>query len=159
MTDPYETWKAQEIRRPDGVPHLAGLSGLVEQRAVHNDRLMLHRLPADHPGERGTAGDALAALALGEAIRRRIADEHGSRVHEALELGASWTEVAAALDITPDDARALLRTWADGQHQLYRSDLADGRSRPLGMDDATYAVVLALYELGDDEAVNLINPS
>ncbi|WSB58665.1 hypothetical protein OG880_33225 (plasmid) [Streptomyces cellulosae] len=129
----------------------------MEQRAKHDDRLMNNRLPADrpHPLERGTAADALVGLALGEAIRRRIADEHGSRVREALELGAAWSEVAAALGVEPDEARELLRAWAEGQHRLYRSDLEDGRPRPLGLDDQEHAAVLALVALGDDEPVTV----
>ena len=86
---------------------------------------------------------ALVGLALGEAIRRRIADEHGSRVREALELGAAWSEVAAALGVEPDEARELLRAWAEGQH------------RPLGLDDQEHAAVLALVALGDDEPVTV----
>ncbi|WP_306920829.1 hypothetical protein [Streptomyces luteogriseus] len=38
-----------------------------------------------------------------------------------------------------------------GQHRLYEGDVADGRPRPLGMDDREHAAVLALAELGDDE--------
>ncbi|MFF0361572.1 hypothetical protein [Streptomyces fungicidicus] len=93
------------------MPPFTSLSRLAEQRAAHDARLMNNRLPADHPHpvERGTAGDALAGLALGEAVRRHVKHEHGTRVREALELGASWSEVAAALDVSPDDARALLR--------------------------------------------------
>ncbi|GAA0680207.1 hypothetical protein GCM10009536_08280 [Streptomyces thermocarboxydus] len=138
-----------EIRHPGDVPPFTALSRLVEQRIEHDDRLMNNRLPADHPHplERGTAADALAGLALGEAVRRRIADEHGSRVREALELGATWSEVAAALDVFPDDARELLRAWAEGQHRLYRGNLAEGRPRPLGLDDQEHAAVLALVEL------------
>lgn len=49
--------------------------------------------------ERGTAADALAVIALRESIRRDV--EHGRAVHarEALELGASWEDVAAAIVI------------------------------------------------------------
>lgn len=113
------------------------------------------RLPEDFPHdvERGDAGDALAALALGESIRRQIESERGSRVHDAMTLGATWAQVAAALDITPDEARALLRAWADGQHHLYQGDVERGLARPLGMDTTLHAAVLALCELGDEETV------
>ncbi|MGA5606172.1 hypothetical protein ACPCUF_35040 [Streptomyces griseoincarnatus] len=153
MTTDQARGERLEIRRPGDVPPFTALSRLVEQRTEHDDRLMNNRLPVDHPHplERGTAADALAGLALGEAVRRRIADEHGSRVREALELGATWSEVAAALDVSPDDARELLRAWAEGQHRLHRGDLAEGRPRPLGLDDAAHAAVLALCALDDDE--------
>ncbi|MEW1604967.1 hypothetical protein [Streptomyces sp. NPDC093808] len=143
----------EAVRRPGDVPPFTSLSRLAEQRAAHDARLMNNRLPADypHPVERGTAVDALAGLALGEAVRRHVQHEHGTRVREALELGASWSEVAAALDVSPDDARELLRAWAEGQHRLYRGDVAEGRPRPLGLDDQEHAAVLALCALGDDE--------
>lgn len=70
-------------------------------------------------------------------------------------LLAHWAEdgiPAAALDVDPDEARALLRDWAEGQHRLYRGDVANGRLRPFGLDDEAHAAVLALCELGDDEA-------
>ncbi|MCX4482157.1 hypothetical protein OOK44_38115 [Streptomyces cellulosae] len=154
MTTDQARGERLEIRRPGDVPPFTALSRLVEQRAGHDDRLMNNRLPADHPHpvERGTAADALAGLALGEAVRRRIADEHGSRMREALELGATWSEVAAALDVAPDDARELLRAWAEGQHRLYRGDVTEGRPRPLGLDDDAHAAVLALCALDDETA-------
>lgn len=155
-TDARAQQEAPTVRRPDDVPAFTTLSRLLEQRAAHDDRLLNNRLPADHrPVERGTAADALAGLALGEAVRRRIANEHGSRVREALELGATWSETAAALDVEPGEARELLRAWVEGQHRLYRRDLEDGRPRPLGLDDQEHAAVLALVELGDDEPVTV----
>lgn len=48
-------------------------------------------------------------------------------------------------------ARELLRAWAGRQHWLYRGDLAEGRPRPLGLDDAAHAAILALCALDDDE--------
>ncbi|MFI1962423.1 hypothetical protein ACH46L_31650 [Streptomyces althioticus] len=157
MTDPYVTWKAQEIRRPLDVPGATPLRWQMEKEAEHEARLMNRRLPADfpHPVERGTAADALAVIALRESIRRDMETGRGVRVRDALELGATWSETAAALDVEPDEARELLRAWAKRQHQLYRSDLADGRPRPLGLDDQEHAAVLALVELGDDEPVTV----
>jgi hypothetical protein len=38
------------------------------------------------------------------------------------------------------------------QNDLHRRDVADGRPRPLGLDDDRHAAVLALCELGDDQA-------
>ncbi|MFE0824156.1 hypothetical protein [Streptomyces sp. NPDC058847] len=152
MTDPYETWKAQDIRRPLDVPGATPLRWQMEREAEHEARLMNNRLTLDypHPVERGTAADALAVIALRESIRRDMENGRGVRVREALELGATWSEVAAALDVAPDEARELLRAWAGLQHQLHRNDVADGRERPLGIDDQEHAAVLALTELGDD---------
>ncbi|MGA5183008.1 hypothetical protein ACPCBF_25040 [Streptomyces pseudogriseolus] len=153
MTDPYETWKTTEIRRPSDVPAATPLRWQIERQAEHEARLMDLRLPADypHPVERGTAADALTVIAVRESIRRDMELGRGVRVREAVELGATWSEVAAALDTTPDEARELLRTWADHQHRLHRGDTADGRPRPLGLDDTAHAAVLALCDLGDDE--------
>ncbi|WP_435256177.1 hypothetical protein [Streptomyces althioticus] len=131
MTTDQARGERLEIRRPGDVPPFTALSRLVEQRAAHDDRLMNNRLPADHPRpvKRGTAADALAGPAL----------------------GATWYEVAALLDVSPDDARELLRAWAESQHRLYRGNLAKGRPRPLGLDDQEHAAVLTLVELGDNE--------
>jgi hypothetical protein len=153
MTDPYQTWKALEIRRPADVPGATPLRWQLEKETEHEARLMNNRLPADypHPVEHGTAADALAVIALRESIRRDMKHGRAVRVREALELGATWSEVATALDVSPDEARALLREWADMQHRLHRGDVADGRPQPLGLDDEGHAAVLALCELGDDE--------
>jgi len=153
MTDPYETWQTTEIRRPSDVPAATPLRWQIEKEAEHEARLMNLRLPTDYPHsvDRGTAADALAVIAVRESIRRDMELGRGVRVREAMELGATWSEVAAALDTTPDEARDLLRAWADGQHQLHRGDTAAGRPRPLGLDDTAHAAVLALCDLGDDE--------
>ncbi|MFE9783649.1 hypothetical protein ACFYPA_36590 [Streptomyces sp. NPDC005775] len=143
------------VRRPDDVPATAPLSWVVEQHARHADRLMNNALPADFPHEveRGDAGDALAVLALRESIRREMEHGRGNRVHEALTLGATWSQVAAALDVRVSEARALLRAYADGQQRLYRSGVADGQARPFGLDEEQHAAVVALIELGDEETV------
>jgi hypothetical protein len=153
MTAEHDAWTALDVRRPGDVPAFTPLTWLVEKETEHSHRLGNNVLPADfpHPVERGTADDALAGLALREAIRRRVDNERAVRVREALTLGATWAQVAAALDVTPNDARELLRAWAEGQHRLYRGDVADGRPRPFGLDDEAHAAVLALCELGDDE--------
>lgn len=141
------------VRHPGDVPAATPLAWQIEKHTEHNDRLMNLALPADFPYDvqRGTVGEALAVIALRESIRRDIEHGRGVRVREALELGATWSEVAAALDVDPDEARALLRAWADMQHDLYRRDVADGRPRPFGTNDDQHAAVLALCELGDDE--------
>ncbi|KUF17367.1 hypothetical protein [Streptomyces silvensis] len=157
-TEEHARFTALEIRRPDEVRTAAGgpvpLSWQAERRSEHTDRLGNNALPDNFPYEveRGGAGDALAVLALGESIRRDIAYERAHRVREALTLGATWAQIAAALDIAPDHARELLRQWAAGQHHLHEGDVRASRDRPLGLDADRYTAVLALCELGDDES-------
>jgi len=156
-TPEHERWTALTVRRPDDVRSEAGgpvpLSWQMEKLTEHNDRLSNRRLPADFPYdiERGDAGDSLAALALGTSIRRDIEREHASRVREAIELGATWDQVAAALDISADEARGLLREWADGQRRLWLGYEADG-IKPFGLDADEHAAVLALAADKDGEA-------
>ena len=153
MTEQYDRWQALTVRRPDDVPSATPLSWLVEKESEHAQLLFNNVLPLDRfPNtERGDAGDVLAVLALGEAIRRDVAYGRGSRVHEALRLGATWSQVAAALDITPDEARTVLQTYADGQRNLWLGYEAE-RIKPFGFDADTYEAALALVELGDDES-------
>ncbi|MET7746176.1 hypothetical protein [Streptomyces sp. NPDC005385] len=155
MTE-HDRWQALQIRRPDEVRTTPGgpvpLGWQAEKRTGHSARLMNTRLPADFPHkvERGDEGDALAVLALGEAMRRDIEAGRGSDVRTAAELGATWRQIADALDTTPAHARGLLRAWATGQHRLYSGDRARGEARPLGLDDERYGAVLALCATGDD---------
>ncbi|NEC39051.1 hypothetical protein [Streptomyces rubrogriseus] len=148
-TSEHERWTGLTVRRPDDVRAEAGgpvpLMWQMQKLTEHNDRLMNRRLPADFPYEveRGDAGDSLAALALGTSIRRDIAMERASRVREAIELGATWGQVATALDVTADEARDLLRRWADGQRKLWLGYEAEG-VKPIGMDADEHAAVLAL---------------
>jgi len=152
-TDAYKDFQALQVRRPDDLPPAVPLTWQVEKHSQHEERLSNRRLPADFPHEveRGTAADALAALALGEAIRRTALHFRPSTVHEALQLGATWNEVAAALDCTPDEARDVLRAYADGQRRLYEGDERGGR-RPLGFTAEQHQEAHALTELGDDES-------
>ncbi|MFF8847643.1 hypothetical protein ACF08N_33875 [Streptomyces sp. NPDC015127] len=81
----------------------------------------------------------------------KIDRQRGSRAHEALLLGATWSEVIASLDVTSDKARGALRLYADGQHFLYQEDVERGEARPRGFDAAQYTTALALINFGDDE--------
>jgi hypothetical protein len=157
-TEEHARWKGLEVRRPDDVPAPTPLAWQIEKHTEHNDRLMNLALPADFPYDvqRGDVGDALAVIALRESIRRDIERGRGVRVRQAMELGATWRQVADALDVDPDEARELLRAWADMQHDLHRRDVADGRPRPLGLDDDGHAALLALCELGDDETARAV---
>ncbi|MEU6946565.1 hypothetical protein ABZ957_15250 [Streptomyces sp. NPDC046316] len=152
MTD-FEQWKTLQIRRPSDVPAAVPLSWQAEKASECGTRVWNATLPADfpHPVERGTAEDAVAELALRESIRRDVESGRGPRVHTALELGATWAEVADALGMSPEDARELLRQWAAGQHHLYLTDQEEGRGKPLGLSPDEHAAIVALTERGDNE--------
>lgn len=155
MTAEYDRWNSRTVRRPDDVRTIAGgpvpLPWVVEKHTVHSDRLANNDLPADfeYDVERGDAGDALAVIALREAIRRDLEYGRGVRVLDAVKLGATWTEVGAALDVTAEEARGVLRRWAAGQHHLNSADREIGYARPLGLDADGYRAVLALCALED----------
>ncbi|MFI2207665.1 hypothetical protein ACH47Z_44890 [Streptomyces sp. NPDC020192] len=153
MTEQHDRWETLEIRRPDDVPSATPLSWLAAKESDHAQRLFRNLLPADFPHEveRGTADDALAVLALRESIRRDVEHGTGNRVHEALTLGATWTQVAAALDIDPGRARELLRAYADGQRRLWVGYEEEG-IKPFGFSADQHTAALALCELGDDES-------
>jgi hypothetical protein len=152
MTDERARWNELEIRRPNDVPCPTPLSWQIEKHSEHADRLLNNLLPADFPYEveRGTADDAVAVLALRESIRRDIELGTGNRIHQALTLGATWTQVAAALAIEAGQARELLRAYADSQRNLWLGYEEKG-VKPVGLDADAYAAILALVELGDEE--------
>ncbi|MEU8967066.1 hypothetical protein AB0C89_35955 [Streptomyces sp. NPDC048491] len=156
-TPEHDRWTALTVRLPDDVRSAVGgpvpLMWQMEKFTEHNDRLMNRRLPADFPYEvdRGDVGDSLAALALGASMSRDIERERAHRVREAVEMGATWDQVAAALDITADEARDLLRRYADGQRKLWLGYEAEG-TKPIGMDADEHAAVLALAADEDDRA-------
>ncbi|MFJ7069870.1 hypothetical protein [Streptomyces sp. NPDC101115] len=158
-TPEYERWQGLTVRRPDDVRSAAGgsvpLLWQAEKRSAHVIRLGNNTLPADFPYEveRADAGDALAVLALGQSIRQAIETEAGSSVHEAMQLGATWAQVAAALASSPDEARAVLRNYADGQHGLWQWDASEGREPAIGFNAEEHAAAIALCELGDHQAV------
>jgi hypothetical protein len=153
MSDAYKHWQGLQIRRPDEVPAATPLTWQVEKHTEHNDRMANRDLPADFPYEvqRGDVDDALAVIALRESIRKDIEWGKGLRVREALELGATWTQVAAALDIDTTEARWILRRWVEGQLHLHQGDVAQGRERPLGLDQHAAVETLLFCQLGDDE--------
>ncbi|MFG2623231.1 hypothetical protein ACGFXC_37055 [Streptomyces sp. NPDC048507] len=153
MTDAYAQWTSLDVRRPEDVPAATPLSWKAEREAEHAGRMANLQLPDDFPHEveRGTASDALAVLALRESIRQDIETGRGLRVRDAMEQGATWAEVAGALDVEVEDARALLRTWASVQHTLHRQDVEAGRARPFGLTAEQHAAVRGLCALGDHE--------
>lgn len=79
-----------------------------------------------------TAGEHLELLATAEYLAR--AYKPSCEVHNALRAGATWAQIAGALDTSEAAARAAYRAWADGQHDMLR--WTGGR---LGLSDAEYA--------------------
>lgn len=142
--DPDETFRAAEIHRPDDVPAGTPLASLVEKRAAAGLRLLNNSVPDDFPHQvdRGDAGDALTQLALDEAIRRTVRNERCSTVWEALRLGATWDQVAAALDTTELAVADDLRVWAEGQCTLYYQLLAENPDNRIGLDRETHDEVM-----------------
>ncbi|GAA2509313.1 hypothetical protein [Streptomyces gobitricini] len=156
-TDRHGDWTRLEVHCPDDVPAATPLSWQIEKVSHHEDRLFRNRMPARRmparrPDEvgRGDADDALAVLALRESIRRDVECGRGNRVQEALELGATWRQVAFALDVTPQEARRILRGHAEGQRGMWLGYEQEG-VRPFGFTFEQHAAALALCELGDDE--------
>lgn len=155
-TPEYERWTALTVRQPADVHTAQGgpvpLLWQMEKRTAHHDRVRNTELPADFPHEvaRGDAEDALAVLALDTALRQDLDLLRVNGLRDALRLGATWREAATALDLDPDEARGLLREWAEGQHRLYQDDIAAGR-RAFGLDAEAYAAELALTQRGNDE--------
>ena len=82
-----------------------------------------------------TAEEHLELLALGEYLARSY--KPSFEVNHALQAGATWAQVAEALDVDEATARVEYRAWADGQHDMLR--WTEGR---LGMSDAEYTEVI-----------------
>ncbi|MEU2076108.1 hypothetical protein [Streptomyces sp. NPDC013489] len=147
----HEEWQTRVIRRPDDVGYGILLHRKAEKYFEHHHRLMDRHVPSGcHPGETATAGDALAVLALGAAIHHSVLSDRPWTVRDALQLGATWNEVAAALDGTTDEARSILRTYAEVQRQQYAETEMTGQ-RPSGYSPEEYRSVLALISLADDD--------
>jgi len=83
-----------------------------------------------------TADEHLERLALGEYLARSYRPTF--EVDHALRAGATWQQIAEALDTDEAMARMAYRASADSQHDMLR--WTEGR---LGMSDAEYAEVTA----------------
>ena len=77
--------------------------------------------------------EALELLALGEVIARKAHDSQLVGFRAALRGGASWEQIAAALDVTPDEA------WAAYHRAIERQE----RTAALAPDEAASARELA----------------
>ncbi|MFJ1589904.1 hypothetical protein ACIOD0_06570 [Kitasatospora albolonga] len=151
----YQHWRAKVVRRPGDVTTTTPLDWQVEKYSEAERRLTLRHLPSadrstEHAATAADAADALAKLALGESIRRTVLRYRAGTVHDALESGATWAEVAAALDCTTDEARAALRSYAEEQRQRHEHDRMAGQN-PTGLSPEQHRSVLALTELADHE--------
>lgn len=82
-----------------------------------------------------TANEHLELLAAGEMLARYY--RHPALVHNAVQAGASWLEIAAATGSDEAKARQRYREWADGQHRLYGDYHGE-----FGMDDAQHAAAI-----------------
>jgi len=83
-----------------------------------------------------TAEEHLELLAIGEYLAQSY--KPVSEVDNALRAGATWDQIAEALDTHEAMARVAYRAWADGQHDMLR--WTEGR---LGMSHAEYADAIA----------------
>lgn len=98
--------------------------------------------PAGHGGENPPWGEPLStaeyveAVALGAAIAARV--QHPATVDRAVRAGASWAEVAAALQQDEDQVREAYREWAAGQRHL--RELYP--EHEWGLSEAEYAAAL-----------------
>ena len=98
--------------------------------------------PAKHGTEEHeplSVDEHLEVLATGEVVARMY--RHPANVARALEAGATWEQVAAALDCDEAQARQDYRNWAEGQHRLWAGEYGGGGK--FGMNDAEYAEALA----------------
>ncbi|MFJ8896701.1 hypothetical protein ACIRCZ_19115 [Leifsonia sp. NPDC102414] len=137
-TDPDAMFMAAETHRPDDVPAGTPLTSLAEKRSEAGLRLLTKR----DRDQDAAVSDALTQIALGEAIRRTVRAQRGSTVAEALRLGATWEQVAAALDTTELAAADDLRVWAEGQRTLYHQLLTENPDNRIGLNDDAYHEVM-----------------
>ncbi|CAM5373623.1 putative protein OS=Streptomyces fumanus OX=67302 GN=GCM10018772_70590 PE=4 SV=1 [Streptomyces fumanus] len=142
MTDQHTS--ENTVRRPRDVPAGTPLTVLAQHRAEAGARLH-----TEHDRDQdAVVGDALTQLAVGEAIRRAVRTERGGMVAQALRLGATWDQVAAALDTTVLAAVDDLRVWAEGQRTLYHQHLAQNADVLVGLDEETYDAVMRWVAFG-----------
>ena len=90
--------------------------------------------------------ERLEVLATGELVARTY--RHPANVDRALKAGATWEQVAAALDCDEAQARQDYRKWAEGQHRLWAGEYGGGGK--LGMNDAEYTEALARADVAPD---------
>jgi hypothetical protein len=94
------------IATPDDVP-ATGLWLLADRRERHIARF------AGQATAGASAADALAALALGVVIRRKLDDQEQRLVLEGRRHGATWEQLAGALNVAdPEQVRSAFMAWS-----------------------------------------------
>jgi hypothetical protein len=82
-----------------------------------------------------TAAEHLELLAAGEVLARHY--RHPALVHQAVQVGATWAQIAEAVGSGEERVRQQYREWADGQHHLHT--YYEGK---FGLNDADYAAAI-----------------
>lgn len=80
--------------------------------------------------------ERLEHLATGALLAEYYANE--DYLHDAVESGATWDELAAACGRNTTAIQGVYRRWIEGQHKIH--EISDGY---VGFDDDTYAVASA----------------
>jgi hypothetical protein len=115
------------------------------QLLQHRDRRSRTAVGARPPGRRRQGGAAsepltvserLEMLALGEHLARLF--RHPALVHQAVQAGATWPQIAAALAETSFQARKDYMLWADGQRGIAEAD----PGMTTGMSEAEHITAL-----------------
>jgi hypothetical protein len=129
----------RQPRRPADVSSTAPLTTIATGLAGHEWVLVnaRHGIGDPVPAEEVTQA-ASSALALQHALADRALDTGWVNARDALSHGATIDQVAAAMDLTPDEVAFGLGRWADGQR---RHGL---------MAEYEHVTVLALVEDGGD---------
>lgn len=115
-------------RQPFDVDEFVPLPDLVEAADRHEWAVVAAACGVERRPGREVAEHALAALALGEAVRIRIELARGALIRDALAHGATLDEIAAALNAGPQEAVDDVECWADVQLSIGAMDRA-GRAR------------------------------
>jgi hypothetical protein len=82
-----------------------------------------------------TTAEHLELLAVGEMLARHC--RHPALVHQAVEAGATWPQIADAVGSDEAQVRQKYREWADCQHHLHT--YYEGK---FGLNDADYAAAI-----------------
>ncbi|MER7126710.1 hypothetical protein [Micrococcus luteus] len=122
------------ITSPRDIPPTMSVSGMFERYTELSTRSYVARTEDSAPL---TVAEHLELLTLGESIARIL--RHPADVHHALQAGATWRQIADALDVTEQDARLAYRRWADGQRALHEHC-------GIGLDETEHAAAIARAE-------------
>lgn len=82
-----------------------------------------------------TAAEHLELLAAGEMLARHY--RHPAYVHDAVQAGATWPQIAQATGSAEAQVRQQYREWADSQHRLH-----DYYGGTIGLNDADHATAI-----------------